>query len=297
MESNPWLKRMGLSPKDRLVILHADDLGLSQASVEAFRQLFHAGLVRCGAVMVPCPWFPAAVKMAADNPGMDLGVHLTLTSEWEALRWGPISTRQPESGLIDKQGYFPRGNAEVHKKVDPVAAKRELYAQVETAQAAGLDVTHIDTHMGTVLHPRLMSAYITLALDMRLPALIPRWSEEDLLRRGLDGETAAMAARNLQEMEASGYPLIDREVGMPLDKPEDRLATARRLLGSLSPGITHFIFHPAVETPEMKELAGDWQARAGDAAVFQTQELRDFIRGEGLVLTGYREIRDLLRGA
>jgi chitin disaccharide deacetylase len=101
---NPVLKKLGCSNADRLVIIHVDDVGMCQASIAAFEELWQAGIISCGAVMVPCPWFPQAAAYARNNPQADLGVHATLTSEWQTYRWGPVSTRAPASGLMDAEG-------------------------------------------------------------------------------------------------------------------------------------------------------------------------------------------------
>jgi len=106
MHPNPVLRELGLGQADRAVVIHTDDIGMCQASLAALADLVDFGLVSCGATMVPCPWFPQVAAYCRGHPSVDLGVHLTLTSEWDSYRWGPISTRDPASGLIDDEGYF-----------------------------------------------------------------------------------------------------------------------------------------------------------------------------------------------
>ena len=110
MQSNPVLKKLGFSNDDRVAIIHTDDIGMCQASVDAFADMVDYGLISSGAVMVPCPWFLEAAAYSTAHPQADLGVHLTLTSEWETYRWGPISTRDPASGLLDEQGFFHKSS-------------------------------------------------------------------------------------------------------------------------------------------------------------------------------------------
>jgi predicted glycoside hydrolase/deacetylase ChbG (UPF0249 family) len=126
--------------------------------------------------MVPCPWFPLAADFCRRHPGVDMGVHLDLTCEWDLYRWGPISTRAPGSGLIDREGYLYRTSEEVQQYGDPEAVSCELQAQVERALAAGIDVTHVDTHMGTVRHAKFIRAYLQLVLRYHVPAMLPRWT-------------------------------------------------------------------------------------------------------------------------
>lgn len=113
MRPNPVLRRLGFSDCDRVALIHTDDIGMCQATVDAFADLAGFGLISCGATMVPCPWFPLAADFCRRHPGVDMGVHLDLTCEWDLYRWGPISTREPGSGLIDREGYLYRTSEEV----------------------------------------------------------------------------------------------------------------------------------------------------------------------------------------
>src|SRR5919205_960428 len=131
-------------PFSRAVVPHVDDLGASHGANSAFLDLAARGLVTCGAVMVPCPWFREIAEAAAADPALDLGVHLTLTSEWAHYRWAPISTASGTSGLIDADGYLWRDVASLRRHLVPEAAEAELRAQIERAIAAGLTPTHID---------------------------------------------------------------------------------------------------------------------------------------------------------
>ena len=111
---------------DRVVIIHTDDIGMCQASVSAFEELWEAGIITSGATMVPCPWFLDAARLCRTSPDIDMGVHVTLTSEWETYRWGPISTRDPASGLLDSDGYFFRTSEDFQASGDPVQLKSKL---------------------------------------------------------------------------------------------------------------------------------------------------------------------------
>jgi predicted glycoside hydrolase/deacetylase ChbG (UPF0249 family) len=144
---NPFFKKLGLSEDTRAVIIHTDDIGMCHASVQAFKDLWAFGTITSGAVMVPCPWFPAVAQMCRENPEIDMGVHATLNAEWESYRWGPVSTRDPESGLLDADGYFNQWHQAVYDNAKPEAVEREVNAQIERALAAGIDVTHVDSHI------------------------------------------------------------------------------------------------------------------------------------------------------
>lgn len=295
MNPNPVLRKLGFADDDRVVIIHTDDIGMCQATVSAFAELVDFGLISSGAVMVPCPWFPQVAAYCRQHPQVDLGVHLTLTSEHDHCRWGPISTRDPASGLIDEEGYFYRQSEQVQEHGDAAAIQLELQAQVDRALGAGIDVTHIDTHMGAVAHPKFIPAYVQLALQQGLPPMILRLDEAGWRKMGMDSETAAIAAQFVQQLEAQGLPLLDHLVALPLDQPTDRVELAEKTFGSLPPGLTHFIIHPAQDTPELRAITPNWQGRAADYQAFTSGELRDYVKNSGVQVIGYRALRELMR--
>jgi hypothetical protein len=295
MKPNPILKKLGFSNDDRVIILHTDDIGMCQASVDAFADMLEFGLISSGAVMVPCPWFLAAAKFARSHPIVDLGAHLTLTSEWETYRWGPISTRDPQSGLIDEQGFFYKSSESVWEHADPTGALAELDAQISLALREGIPLTHIDTHMGTVAHPKLMQGYVQLATKYGLPAMIPRLTSEELIANaGIDNESAEMLVGMIDVLEEMGMPLLDGMSGLELVDAYDRFGQAKKALLALRPGITHFIIHPSKDTPELRHITDSWQCRVADYETFTKDETRDFIKNEGIQIIGYKALKDLM---
>ncbi|MGC9039159.1 MAG: polysaccharide deacetylase family protein [Roseiflexus sp.] len=294
---NPLLKRLGFRPDDRVVIIHADDLGMCQATIPAVAELFAAGLVSSAATMVPCAWFPAVAAYARATPSADIGVHATLTSEWDAYRWGPLSTRDPASGLLDDEGYFHRTTPAVQERARPDAVAAELHDQINRALAHGIDVTHLDSHMGSAFAPHFLLAYLAAAAHARVPPLVPRLSEERMREMGMPEEMIAFARNIVPQLEAQGVVMVDHLIGMPLDRHEDRVETAKQLLGSLTPGLTYVIIHPAIDTPELRAIEGDWRARVADYQAFCSAELRAWVQDQGIHVIGWRPIRDVLRGA
>jgi predicted glycoside hydrolase/deacetylase ChbG (UPF0249 family) len=292
---NPLLRKLGFADTDRVAIIHADDVGMCQASAQAFAELDAFGLVTCGAVMVPCPWFPQVADYARQHPQVDLGLHLTLTSEWRTYRWGPVSTRDPASGLLDSEGFFPHRSAEVQQSADPAAAAQELRAQLQRARDFGIRLTHIDTHMGAVVHPKFLQTYIGMAVENRLPLMVLRMDEHALRGMGLDEPTAQLGAQIIRQLEESGFPLLDVIYQMPLDKPDNRLDIAKAAFDALQPGITHFVIHPSVDTPELRAITPDWRGRVADYQTFLRDDLRAYLKQTGVQVIGYRHILALLQ--
>jgi predicted glycoside hydrolase/deacetylase ChbG (UPF0249 family) len=294
MDPNPLLRRLGFSDDDRVAIIHADDVGMCHASIQAFSELDAFGLVSCGAVMVPCPWFPKAAEYACDHPQTDLGLHLTLTSEWQRYRWGPVAYLDKASGLYDDEGFFPHRSSQVQQNADPAAARQEMQAQLQRAIDFGIQLSHIDTHMGAVIHPKFLQSYIELAVTNRLPLMLPRLDENAILAMGYDPQIAAVGAQAIRRLEETGFPLLDYLHQMPLDKPDNRLELTKAAFDALQPGITHFIIHPAVDTPELRAITPDWRGRVADYQTFLSEDLRRYLKQAGVQVIGYRAIQQIM---
>lgn len=285
MAHNPILKKLGFNATDRVVVINADDIGMCQATLTAFSDLIYSGLVSSGSVMVPCPWFPEAAGFCRERPFVDMGVHLTLTSEWDGYRWRPLSTRDPASGLLDAEGYFYR-NQSMWERPDPQVIRAEMLAQVNQARKAGMDLTHLDCHMFATLDTRLVGEYVGLGFEERLPVLMvrqPQWVE-------------ILSERAINEWEEQGLPVFDHLREMYLNKPaEDRLRQAREVFDNLPPGLIFFIFHPAKDSPELRAITDDWRQRVADYETFMSAQLRDHPRESGVQVIGWRVLRDAMR--
>lgn len=299
MASNPFLNKLGFAEDDRVVILHADDIGMCQSTVTAFEDLVDFGVLSSAAMMVPCPWFPAAAATAArlNDRRPDVGVHMTLTAEWTAYRWGAVSTADPSTGLFDADGYFPHNTERSKPHAVAAAVDRELRAQIDRALAFGLDVTHIDSHMLTTFTPEYLPLYLGLALEYRLPAFALRRDQAQLRASGFDDTAAAELARVTRHFEERGLPLFDHVYCMALDRHEERLAEATQALAECPPGLTHFIIHPVSDTPEIRAIAPDWRSRVADRALFVDEAWRAAVAASGVQVIGYRALRDALRAA
>jgi chitin disaccharide deacetylase len=294
---NPFLKKLGFSSGDRVAIVHADDIGAYQASVPAIDDLFEAGLVSSCAVMVPCPWFPAVAEWARRTPAADIGVHATLNAEYPLYRWGPLSTRDPASGLLDDEGYLHRTREAVQAAGDPAAVAAEHMAQLERALAAGIDVTHIDSHMGSSFSLAFLPGYMAAGAAARVPNFVPRVTPEPVEGRALVEEWNEQRAAFQREVEEQGLPLMDFFDYLPLHHHQDRVAVAKALFDSLPAGLSYVILHPALDTPELRAVSPeDWQARAADYTAFTSVELRAHVRDSGVQVIGWRTVRDAMRG-
>jgi predicted glycoside hydrolase/deacetylase ChbG (UPF0249 family) len=295
VKPNPVLSKLGFSNTDRVVIIHTDDIGMCHASTTAYSDLMDFGLISSAATMVPCSWFPQVAAYCRNNEKADMGVHLTLTSEWDTYRWGPVSTRNMVSGMIDGEGYFYRKSEEIQAHGDPSAVQQEIQSQLAQAINAGIVVTHIDTHMSTVAHPKFIAGYIQLAFENKLPSLFPRQDEAGYRKLGLDIETATFAVSFVDALEERGVPLIDNVTGLDLDQPNNRLEQAKRAFSELPLGVSHFIIHPSKDTPELRAITPDWKSRVADYETFSDEDLLAYIKNIGIHIIGYKQLKDLFR--
>jgi predicted glycoside hydrolase/deacetylase ChbG (UPF0249 family) len=270
---------------ERAAIFHVDDLGMCHSGNQAFLGLAARGLVTSGSVMVPCPWFREIAEAGAADPRLDLGVHLTLTSEWAQYRWAPISTRSRASGLVDDDGYLPRDLATLRHHLVPEAAELELRAQVDRAFASGLRPTHLDAHMAAAMLPELLECHVALAREHGLVPVLPR-----CIGFAPDPETYA---RMVAMLEAAGLPLPDGIRGTLPVPAEAARAGYQQMIEGLPPGVTHIALHAA--TP------GDIEAIAPEHAGWRTREYALIAEGAvarwceaaGVVPVGYREVQRL----
>lgn len=284
--ADPFLRALGAGAADRFAVVHADDVGMCEATVSAYRELLEAGCAPAASAMAPCSWFPAAAALARAHPEADLGVHLTLTSEWDAYRWGPLSTRDPASGLLDEEGCFPRTVAPVVQGAPLDAARAELEAQIERALEAGVDVTHLDCHMAVLFNDRLTPLYAELARRRRLPILNARWNGRLL---------AALGVQTHDCEPTPDLPRFARVWMSPLDRPdEDVFERTRRALAKLPPGLSYLIFHPAADRPEIRAIAPDHRARIADFELLRSGKLAGWLADEGIQPLSMRRLRELL---
>ena len=289
----PWVRchdgtmLAGTLGAGRAVIFHIDDLAMCHGANRAFLELARAGFVTSASVMVPCPWFREIAEAASRDAALDLGVHLTLTSEWRHYRWRPLSTTSRASGLIDEDGYFRRDVASLRAHLVPEAAETELRAQIELAIAAGIAPTHIDAHMAAAMLPELLDLHIRLGVEYGLVPVLPRG-----IRWAPDPESYAAA---LARLDAVGLPVIDHFRGtLPVAAHETR-PRYREVVAGLPEGVTHFALHATVPG-EIETIAPEhagWRTR--EYALFASGAVAEWCEEAGITAIGYCEIQRLWR--
>jgi predicted glycoside hydrolase/deacetylase ChbG (UPF0249 family) len=274
-------ERMGHPAQTRLLVLHADDLGCALAANAAAWELMEVGLVTSGSVIVPAPFLGEVAAHQRAHPDADIGVHLALTSEHPRRRWAGVLGPRATPSLHDDDGYLPLTVEELLDRADPDEAARELRAQVEKAIDAGIDVTHLDSHMGAVFHRKFFAAWCRLAVEFELPTFIP----------------AAFRNRPpVQQMEAAGVPAIDLLLWDTYGPGRaEKPALFDQMLADLPAGFSHFLVHPTPDVPEVHDFLVGAETRITDYELFSEGAIHRRLGAQGVQLTGYRALRDWLR--
>ncbi|MGO8872243.1 MAG: ChbG/HpnK family deacetylase [Acidimicrobiales bacterium] len=271
------LERLDFPPESKLLILNCADLGFCHAATVGVYDALREGIGTSASLIVPAPW---ARESASRFRGDDVGVQLTLNAEHDLYRWAPI-TQAPS--LLDGDGGFPRTVTDVWDHADIDEVRRECRAQVERAVLWGFDISHLDAHLDALLlRPEFFDVYLELAVDFGLPLRLLGASDEP---------NVGFPVRQLAADE--GVLFADRFATLP---PRGNRQAFLELVEGLEPGITEVSLHPAIDTPELRAITADWEARVADHVLLVADRgLDQQLRRAGVTLIGYRPLRDAMR--
>jgi predicted glycoside hydrolase/deacetylase ChbG (UPF0249 family) len=279
-------------PDAKLLMVHADDSGMCHSVNLATTEALLTGGVQSSSIMVPCPWFPEFADFARQHADLDLGLHLTLTSEWRYYRWRPVAAPDKVKELLDPEGYLWRDVRSVASHATPAEVETELRAQLDRARQFGVKFTHVDTHMGTLYaRPDYFEVYTKIAREAGVVCMMPRPTPEAAAELSQYPITADM----LTAKERDGFVLLDRLVtGVNGSTPDERAQSYRQLLRSLKPGVTKLIVHLAKDDPEIRAVTSAWQQRWADFQFWTGAESRALLKELDIQPITYRELGKLL---
>lgn len=287
VEVKPLAARLGYPADAKLLIVHADDVGVAHSVNAATFKAFESGLVTSASIMVPCAWLPEVAAYARTHADADLGLHLTLTSEWATYRWGGVIGRERAPTLYASDGYFYPTEMDAASHASVQEAEAEVRAQIERARAFGIKPTHLDAHMRTLYSTRtLFEMLLRVGREEGLPVMVSRgWFEEaPFLPAALGAEGVA----------------LDRiETITPAVKPEGWAQFYRDFVKSLQPGVTELIIHLAYDDEEMRAVTRehpDWGSawRQRDFDFTTSEEFRRLLAENNVKLITWREVGKLV---
>jgi len=281
-------EKLGYSKTTKLLIVHADDLGLSHSENLATIYALENGTVNSGSIMVPCPWFAEIAVYARSHPDLDLGLHLTLTSEWEFYKWGPVLPSAEVPSLIDDHGFFWDGYENFVQNAKEDDIEKELRAQIERAIEFGINPTHLDCHMFCLyVKPEFLTIYLNLGREYNLPVL-------------LNNELAKYFNIDLEAYTKDDDILADYGfMAMPENYKDGLDKTYTEILRSLDYGLNVIIIHAAYDNQEMQGITvnkTDWGSawRNEDFSFFTSNKCKEIIEEENIQLITWGEIRNKL---
>ena len=277
-------------PGRKLLIVHADDAGMSHSVNRGTIDALEEGIVTSASIMVPCAWFSEFAEYAKEHPEYDYGIHLTLTSEWEHYRWGPVVDRGKVPSLVDPDGYLWDNVRLVAANVRAEEVDLELRAQIDRAKQFGVPLSHLDTHMGALLsRPDLVEVYARLALDYDLPILFVRDREGRIAKEY--PAVAERAAAITKELDAKGLPILDAVLQFyGGNSHEQRLNTYNEALSNLQPGVTEMIIHCGYADEELRGITSSAERRDGDRVIFSSNDMRKLLKDQGVEITSWKKL-------
>jgi predicted glycoside hydrolase/deacetylase ChbG (UPF0249 family) len=282
-------ERLGYPSEAKLLIIHADDLAVAHSENHASFKAMETGSVNSASVMVPCPWLLEVGEYAKAHSDHDLGLHLTLTSEWKHYKWGPVSPSNQVSTLVNSYGHLYPDCPSMSAQATPEHVELELRAQITQALAVGLDPTHFDSHMGCLFFsgPESFEIYLRLAREYRVPAMV----SHEFLRLLPEASRMHITPADI---------LVDRIVtATPEDFQNGFVEYYTNVLNNLIAGVTVLLIHTAYDDREMQAMTIDhpeWGSawRQEDFDFFTSSMCKELLERNGIQLITWREIRDKL---
>lgn len=280
-------ERLGYPAESKLLIIHADDLAVAHSEDTASFDALDKHAATSASIMIPCPWLTEVAAYAKANPDADLGLHLTLTSEWKTYRWGPVESKEKVPSLLDSSGYLWPETGPAAKNIKATEAEAEIRAQIEKALAVGIHPTHLDSHMGVLFsRPDLFGVYVKLAHEYKLPflavrspnaspALLSQLSDRDVIL-----DAVAIAAPNVGAKDWKTFYLD--------------------AIKNLKPGITEFIVHLGHDDAELQAVTLDhpdygaaWRQR--DYDVITGAEFKKALEDNHIILIHWSDLKKLIQ--
>jgi chitin disaccharide deacetylase len=277
----------------RYLIIHSDDAGMSHSVNTATQAGLESGIVSSASIMVPCPWFKEFAVYAQAHPQFDYGIHMTLNSEWENYRWGPVASRDQVKSLIDSEGFLWDNVGQVVENAKADEVRIELKAQIDKALSFGVPLTHLDTHMGALVsRPDLIDVYVDLSLEYDLPILF---------FKRMDPATTKSYPALFERLKSSIAKLTERK--LPLldnvlqfyggDIPEKRKQLYYDEIAKIGPGVTQLIIHCGTDNDELRAITDSYQRRDQDRILFTDPNMKQFLEQQKITLITWKQFRQL----
>ncbi len=280
----------------KYLIINADDFGMCHSANVAIMEMLRDGKITSTSIMPNCAWFEEAADFLRANTHIDVGVHLTFTSEWTALKWSPLTFG---ASLKNSQGYFHATCKDFQLNATESDVQAEIIAQIEKVKALGIEISNLDNHMGSLIGiesgisfmPATLAICSQYQLPYRLPKIFPK-ERTKLLPEQLVAQFQQLIALG----ESLNVNMIDHLIEYPFHKQEDDsyenfVAQFIGLLANLKPGVSEIYMHPAVESEELKAIHNSWQRRVYEYRVMYDSRVEEELKKQDIQLIGWRDLK------
>lgn len=294
-EEKTFGERLGWKATDRVLILHNDDVGMSHESNLGTIEGYEKGLLSSNSTMMPCSWVLEWRDYIRDHPEakIDNGLHLTLTSEWKHYRWRPVAGASVVPGLVDADGYMPRGVRDVYASATADEIETEIRAQIALAEQMGLPITHLDSHMGTLFYnPEYFQLYVKVGIEKQIPIMMVSGRGEP--RDDLERQMMPMIREAAQAVWEGGLPVLDYLQRSTADTHDPKVMADTLIedLRALKPGITQVILHGTRTGCNFHAISSSGGTREAELEMVLNADVKKVIEEEGIILTSYRELME-----
>lgn len=282
-------EKLGYDRDAKLLIIHGDDVGVSHSQNMANFEALKKGVVNSTSIMIPVGWSAEAAKMAQEMPGLDIGIHITLTNEWEYFNWGPEAGRTAVPGLVNERGHLFKDCGPVTLNASPSEVELEIRAQIKAANQMGITPTHLDSHMGCVFfgRPDYLKSYLKIAEELSIPVLLNTQIVEGVIKPN---------ASLFEGIDVSKFPVIDQLI---MAEPENYISGMNEFytdaLTNLKPGFNVILIHLAFDDEEMNAVTAEHDTfhapwRQADFDFFTSEKAREILKKQNIQLVTWREV-------
>jgi len=291
LKGKNWAEKLGFPVGKKVLLLHIDDAGMCPEANQATQNYIGKGYLHSAAVMMPCPNAKEMIEWAKKHPAEDIGLHLTLTSEWSKYRWGPVSDPSKVPGLIDPEGKLWHEVPDVAMHASAADVETEIRAQIEKSISMGYRPSHIDTHMGTLYGtPGYVKAFFKVAQEYHIPANVIDLTYPEVAEKFKE-QGYPVNDEVIKSVTDYKLPRLDNFTSVGPGKTyEEKRENFFKLVEALREGLTEIIFHPSVPTENLKTITGTWQQRGWEGDLFADPLVIKFLKDKGIIITNWKEI-------
>ena len=286
-------EKLGYSKEDKLLIIHGDDVGVSHSQNNATFEALKSGLVTSTSMMVPSAWSAEVGVMAKEIPNADIGIHITLTNEWNNYNWPPKAGKSVVPGLTNEKGFMYPDCPPVTANASPEEVELEIRAQIKGANEMGITPTHLDSHMGCIFYgrPEYLRSYLKIAQELKIPAMVNTQIMEGIIKPN----KAIFEGINLENI-----PVINEII---MANPEDYKSGMEEFytkqLTNLKPGVHVMLIHLAFDDEEMNAVTAGHDSyhapwRQADFDFFTSEKAKELIQKNNIKLITWKEIGKIL---